>query len=91
MPIYEFKCKSCGRRFDELCSYSEISSVRCPHCSAVEPQRLVSRVGLIGGGSGNGDGFGDFSDGGNGNGNGNGFGGSSACSSCVSRNCASCH
>lgn len=43
MPIYEFKCTTCGRRFEKLCSMGENGeSMRCPNCDAPAPVRVMS-------------------------------------------------
>jgi len=43
MPIYEFRCKSCGNIFEYLCfSSSESMEVRCPHCGGEQTERLLS-------------------------------------------------
>jgi putative FmdB family regulatory protein len=45
MPIYEFSCRSCGHRFEELVGSHvgvEASGIRCPECGAGEPERLIS-------------------------------------------------
>ena len=45
MPIYEFSCRQCGHRFEELVGSQggvEADGVRCPECGASEPERLVS-------------------------------------------------
>ncbi len=34
MPFLKFKCKSCGKVFDELTKLEDISKLRCPHCGA---------------------------------------------------------
>lgn len=31
MPVYEYQCEKCGRKFDEFV-HSFDSEVRCPHC-----------------------------------------------------------
>ena len=43
MPVYEFECEECGRRFEELTS-SEMRSVACPDCGAERTRRLLSPV-----------------------------------------------
>jgi putative FmdB family regulatory protein len=46
VPIYEFECRSCGRRFEELVGSHvglETADVRCPECGATGPDRLLSR------------------------------------------------
>jgi putative FmdB family regulatory protein len=40
MPLYEFKCRACGNRFDELVKLDEIAS--CPKCGDPRPERLFS-------------------------------------------------
>ena len=52
MPIYEYKCRECGDRFEKLVrtSVSE-KDVRCPTCDSAVVQRQVSACGFIGGGS----------------------------------------
>jgi putative FmdB family regulatory protein len=45
VPIYEFRCESCGHSFEELVGSpvgTEESSVRCPECGAERVERLVS-------------------------------------------------
>ena len=45
MPIYEFECRSCGHRFEELVGSHvgvETKDVRCPECGKAEVERLVS-------------------------------------------------
>ena len=43
MPIYEFKCASCGQRFDKLCSMGENGEkLACPKCGATGPGRVMS-------------------------------------------------
>jgi putative FmdB family regulatory protein len=52
VPIYEFRCASCGERFDELTRVDETPS--CPGCGGAHVERLISpvstpRIGLRGG------------------------------------------
>jgi putative FmdB family regulatory protein len=45
VPIYEFRCESCGHRFEELVGShvgTDESSVRCPKCGAERVERLIS-------------------------------------------------
>ncbi|MBW2148235.1 MAG: zinc ribbon domain-containing protein [Deltaproteobacteria bacterium] len=45
MPIYEYECKSCGRRFSRLVmKVAEASGVRCKGCGSSDLGRLISRV-----------------------------------------------
>ena len=44
MPIYEFECRKCRRRFGTLVvSHARIKDVRCKACGAAELERLWSR------------------------------------------------
>lgn len=43
MPIYEFKCSSCGHQFEELIlGRLDMSEVSCPKCSKKNVERLLS-------------------------------------------------
>lgn len=41
MPIYEFECEGCGRRFEELVS-SAGARLDCPECGSSSTRRLLS-------------------------------------------------
>ncbi len=41
MPIYEYECSKCGRRFEELVSAGG-EAPACPHCGDKNPTRLLS-------------------------------------------------
>lgn len=46
MPIYEYRCLSCGKK-SEFITFrvsEDISSLRCPHCGGENLVKLVSRV-----------------------------------------------
>ena len=48
MPIYEYRCQSCKRKFSMLNrSFSEIKEPLCTHCGAVGGTRLISQVTVI--------------------------------------------
>ncbi len=40
MPIYDYKCRRCGRQFEELVRLGETPN--CPSCNGNELERLVS-------------------------------------------------
>jgi putative FmdB family regulatory protein len=40
MPLYEFKCRACGRKFEELVRLGE--TPKCPNCGDATPERLFS-------------------------------------------------
>jgi putative FmdB family regulatory protein len=45
MPIYEYKCKKCGEKFDiRLGIFHSSKSVKCPKCGADEPERVFSPI-----------------------------------------------
>ncbi len=41
MPIYEFRCNTCRKKFEELVS-SRDAEVRCPKCRKTDVTRLMS-------------------------------------------------
>jgi putative FmdB family regulatory protein len=49
MPVYEYKCADCSRRFELLVQQREMSdSVVCRHCHSPKVQKLVSTFASIG-------------------------------------------
>jgi len=48
MPLYEYRCHSCGAEFELLSTWSKADAQRCPECGA-EPERLVSSFAGSGG------------------------------------------
>jgi putative FmdB family regulatory protein len=45
VPIYEFECRSCGHRFEELVGSTvglKAGDVCCPECGAADAERLLS-------------------------------------------------
>jgi putative FmdB family regulatory protein len=47
MPIYEYECKECGHRFDEMQKFSDEPLKKCPKCNKKKLRRLISPAGLI--------------------------------------------
>ena len=48
MPIYEYKCQSCGRVSELLAhSFNESKDPRCLHCGSHSLDRLLSVPGLL--------------------------------------------
>lgn len=44
MPIYEFRCQKCGKKFSALIGVTaEPDDEKCPHCGSAEASKLVSR------------------------------------------------
>lgn len=43
MPLYEYKCKKCGNKFEKLVSMSKADDpMECPKCKSDESERLLS-------------------------------------------------
>jgi putative FmdB family regulatory protein len=43
MPFYEYQCKDCGKRFEQLVSISEASRKQvCPHCGGKNTEKQLS-------------------------------------------------
>jgi putative FmdB family regulatory protein len=42
MPLYEYQCDACGRRFEQIRRFSDPPIDVCPHCGAREVQKLLS-------------------------------------------------
>ncbi len=50
MPIYEYICQECGKKFEVLVGLNSASKITCPGCRSERVKRLISSFG-IGGGS----------------------------------------
>lgn len=48
MPIYEYRCESCGEVFEKLILQRQAPDPACPECAGGQVQRLISRLGLAG-------------------------------------------
>ena len=57
MPVYEYKCESCGERFEKLVRsiLQEPPEVHCPACQGTEVRRLISAPVVHSGSEGGGD------------------------------------
>jgi putative FmdB family regulatory protein len=52
MPLYEYRCTRCDRRFEQLQAMGAgASDVACPACGAGEAERLLSTFAAAVGGS----------------------------------------
>ena len=55
MPVYDYECLSCGRKFEELVASSRIDDVEieCPFCGEKNARKRLSApaIGSIGGNS----------------------------------------
>ncbi len=45
MPIYEYKCRSCGHEFEYLL-LSSSPAARCPACGTQDLEQLISLCGM---------------------------------------------
>ncbi|MGI6208949.1 MAG: FmdB family zinc ribbon protein [Anaerolineae bacterium] len=75
MPVYEYACRSCGARFERLCSAARADDpASCRECGGTDTRRLLSRFAAVSKGS---------------NGSTSTIGGG-GCGSCAGGHCASC-
>lgn len=44
MPIFEYKCRSCGHCFEKLVRHGVTPD--CPACNAADPEQLLSLPGI---------------------------------------------
>jgi putative FmdB family regulatory protein len=52
MPLYEYRCPVCGRRFEVLQRVGEgVEGVVCPGCGRPDPERQHSTFASSGGGA----------------------------------------
>src|SRR5271155_3609815 len=51
MPLYEYRCKACGHRFEKIQSFSAPDEKECPVCKS-EVERLISAPAVHFSGSG---------------------------------------
>ena len=52
MPLYEYQCKKCEKRFETLLSLRELDDpVKCPDCGSEETDKLLSTFSASVGGS----------------------------------------
>jgi putative FmdB family regulatory protein len=52
MPIYEYRCDGCSKKFDVLTRFAERDSAQvCPACESTRTRVLVSSFAMAGGGT----------------------------------------
>jgi putative FmdB family regulatory protein len=46
MPIYQYRCLNCKKRFEVFLSYKEygVKNILCPHCTSDQVQRRIGRI-----------------------------------------------
>lgn len=42
MPIFNFACKQCGKKFDLMISNAQKNQAKCPECGSLEIKQLLS-------------------------------------------------
>jgi len=47
MPVYEFKCSTCGKVIEVFIRSTGIPEIECPECGGRNFERLVSSVSVI--------------------------------------------
>lgn len=47
MPIFEYKCESCGNVFEELVNGDRNKEMPCPDCGSNKTEKLMSVIGGI--------------------------------------------
>lgn len=53
MPLYEYRCPSCGNQFEQLRRLSQADEpTDCPKCEAKDANRVMSAPSLLHGGDG---------------------------------------
>jgi len=51
MPIYEYRCPTCGEKFEKLVRFGSSEAVLCPRCNSDAPQRMLSMFAQSSGGA----------------------------------------
>ncbi len=48
MPVYEYECRDCGKRFERLVSFREAKEAQeCPECGSRSTRKLMSVVASV--------------------------------------------
>ncbi|HON09853.1 MAG: zinc ribbon domain-containing protein [Fibrobacter sp.] len=47
MPIFEYRCKKCGKIFEELVTGNRDQTLPCPSCGSLTTEKLMSVIGGI--------------------------------------------
>ena len=42
MPIFEFKCKNCGEKFEKLVFSTDKDKIKCPKCKSEDVSKVFS-------------------------------------------------
>lgn len=52
MPVYTYRCESCGVQFDRTQKFSDQPLTRCPECGKKSLRKVYTPVGIVFKGSG---------------------------------------
>jgi len=52
MPVYAYRCESCGVHFERQQSFSDAQLKRCPECNKNTLRKVIGPVGVVFKGSG---------------------------------------
>ncbi len=52
MPVYTYRCESCGIRFDQNQKFTDPPLTRCPECGKKSLRKVYQPVGIVFKGSG---------------------------------------
>lgn len=52
MPVYTYRCESCGVQFEKTQKFSDAPLTRCPECGKKELHKVYTPVGIVFKGSG---------------------------------------
>ncbi len=52
MPVYTYRCESCGVQFEKTQKFSDSPLTRCPECGKKELRKVYTPVGIVFKGSG---------------------------------------
>jgi putative FmdB family regulatory protein len=52
MPVYTYRCESCGIRFEQSQKFSDAPLTRCPECGKKSLRKVYQPVGIVFKGSG---------------------------------------
>jgi len=51
MPIFEYRCDACGKRFETITTRDKADAQVCRHCQSTQTHRLLSTFGVGAAGS----------------------------------------
>ena len=52
MPLYEYRCETCGETFEKMVAFSQANgSPECPHCHGSQTRKQISTFATRGGSS----------------------------------------